>query len=481
MPNQPRLCAALSLALAPPLALAQPGVTLLLSRAHVGGSGNERSGAPAAGGSGVYAFQSLATNLTAGDSNSQQDVFLWTPGQDLPELVSRASAQGNGPASNPAVSLDGSIVAFDSLAGNLTPDDFNGLRDVFVRDRAGGSTQLISISISGRPGAAESVRPSISADGRFVVFESDAPDLVPGDTNGARDVFVRDRALNQTRRVSVSSLGAQGNGPSQRARISADGLFVTFDSTATNLVPSDTNARRDVFLHDLFSGQTVLVSANDADGQGDGDSFGPAPLSADGRFIAFQSFASNLVLGDTNGTPDVFVRDAALRTTELASRSTQGIPGRFTSANPSLSADGRFVAFSSIADNLVAGDTNQAEDVFVRDRLLARTRRASVTSAGTQAGGASTLPALSSDGRFVAFQSRAANFVTNDLNGLDDVFVHELPCPADLNLDGRVNDADVATLVDFFEDENPALDLSLPEGLDLLDFFAFFNAFDAGC
>jgi Tol biopolymer transport system component len=217
------------------------------------------------------------------------------------------------------------------------PGDTNGAnRDIFVRDRQSGQTELVSVSSAGVQGNYGSSNPTISADGRFVAFESSASNLVPGDTNGANgDIFVHDRETGQTERVSVSSAGAQGNYGSVDPTISADGRFVAFRSEANNLVPGDTNDRPDVFVRDRQTGETERVSVSSAGTQGNGHSVHPT-ISADGRFVAFESSASNLVPGDTNGANgDIFVALNVLRSIPLPPNATPQ-PNYFTTATPTL-------------------------------------------------------------------------------------------------------------------------------------------------
>src|SRR5207245_298074 len=216
----------------------------------------------------------------------------------------------------------------------------------------------------------------------------------------------------------------EGNGASTGVALSADGRFVAFTSVATNLVAGDANGVSDVFVHDRQAGTTERVSVDSAGSEGNGASTGVA-LSADGRFVAFTSVATNLVAGDTNGAADVFVHDRQTGTTERGSVDSAGSEGNGASTGVALSADGRFVAFTSAATNLVAGDTNGVTDVFVHDRQTGTTERVSVDSAGIEGNGASAGVALSADGRFVAFTSVATNLVAGDTNGAADVFVHD--------------------------------------------------------
>ena len=264
-----------------------------------------------------------------------------------------------------------------------------------------------------------------------MAFESDATNLVPGDTNARRDIFVHDRLTGSTTRVSVSSLGVEGNNTSQSAAISAGGGVVAFNSFATNLVPADANGGRpDVFLHDMSTGTTELASVSSMGEQGDGSSFSPS-LSADGRFVAFGSLAQNLVGGDTNADVDVFVRDRANGTTERVSLSTAGAEGNGRSELPSISADGTKVAFQSFASTLVQNDTNGVEDVFLNDRTTGETVRVSVRTRspfapGEDGNGPSLGPAISADGRIVTFNSVADNLVARDNNGWGDVLAHDV-------------------------------------------------------
>jgi Tol biopolymer transport system component len=241
--------------------------------------------------------------------------------------------------------------------------------------------------------------------------------LVAGDNHGIPDVFVHDRQTGATERVSLDSTGTQANGWSTYSAISADGRSVAFRSSASNLVVDDTNDLDDIFVHDRQTGATERVSVDSTGAQANDYSLVPA-ISADGRYVAFASFASNLVAGDNNGILDVFVNDRQTGATERVSVDSTGAQANGWSDYTAISADGRYVAFGSIANNLVAGDTNGPIDIFVHDRQTRATERVSVDSTGAQANDYSVDPAISADGRSVAFGSIASNLVAGDTNRL---------------------------------------------------------------
>lgn len=330
----------------------------------------------------------------------------------LVELASQSSTgmPGNGVSVNPAVSADGNYVAFDSQANNLIPNDFNSTTDVFVRDRMTGITTCVSVSSNGTLANGYSYAPSISADGRLIAFSSQASSLVAGDTNNDWDVFVHDRLTGQTNRVSLASDGAEGNNSSVSATIAAEGHFLTFESDASNLVPGDSNQRRDVFVRALDGAATSRVSVATDGSQGNGYSGRPA-ISADGTKVAFESDADNLSNDpDINHFRDIFVHDLLTGVTQHVSVDSSGVQANGESGRPAISADGRYVAFESSASNLLgAADTNGATDIFVYDLTTGVIVRVSVTSQGGEAWGLSGGAAISTNGRYVSFWSHAPN------------------------------------------------------------------------
>jgi Tol biopolymer transport system component len=386
-----------------------------------GNLGNRDSLFPSISADGRFvAFYSQASNLVPGDTNNTSDIFVRDLLTNTTTRVSVDSAgnQGNSFSLGASISADGRFVAFYSEASNLVPGDTNSSRDIFVRDRLTNTTTRVSVDSAGNQGNGDSSSPSLSDDGRFVAFPSDASNLVPEDTNGYRDIFVRDTLTNTTTKVSVDSAGNQGNFFSFTPSISADGRFVAFESLASNIVPGDTNNTGDIFVRDTLTNTTTNVSVDSAGNQANSNSRSPS-ISADGRFVAFYSDASNLVPEDTNGYRDIFVRDTLTNTTTKVSVDSAGNQGNFFSFTPSISADGRFVAFSSSAFNIVPD--SYAKDIFVRDTLTNTTTKVSVDSAGNPGEGDN--PSISADGRFVAFDSSSSNIVPGDTNNTRDIFV----------------------------------------------------------
>ena len=386
------------------------------------------------------AFTSAADNLVANDSNGHDDIFVHDRQTGLTELVSVSSseAQADYHSSHPAISADGRYITFASYAANLVANDNNSRLDIFVRDRQAGLTERVSVANNGAESNGDSghweYTSSISADGRYIAFKSISSNLVANDFNGEEDIFVRDRQSHTTLLVSVDDYGLQGNCRSGNAAISAGGRFVAFESCADNLVLNDGNQKFDIFIHDLQTATTELVSLASSGVQANDDSYRP-DLTSDGRFIVFESTASNLAAGDGNGVVDVFLHDRQAGNTELISKSTGGVQANSYAFDPSISDDARYIAYESAATNLVANDTNGSDDIFLRDRLSSATSRLSVSSSGVQGNDYSMDPSISSDGRCVAFQSDASNLVASDNNGYLDIFLRDLGASTPVNFD----------------------------------------------
>jgi tricorn protease-like protein len=370
-------------------------------------------------------YISYASNLVSGDTNDTSDVFVFDRKMGTTERISVASdgTEGNGFSFNPVISANGRYVAYESNASNLVSGDTYGSADIFVYDRKTGTTERISVPRdSTEENGVSNIAPEISANGRYVTYWSDASNLVPGDTNGTTDVFVFDRKMGTTERVSVASDGTEGNNESSAPAISANGRYVTFASWASNLVSDDSNGFVDIFVFDQKTGTTERISVASDGTEGNNFSVEPA-ISANGRYVTYYSGASNLVPGDTNDANDIFVFDRKTGTTERVSVASDGSEANDHSFSPQISANGRYVTYNSDASNLVPGDTNGTTDIFVFDRKTGTTERISVASDGTEGNGFSFEPAISANGHYITYNSDASNLVPGDTNGTADIFV----------------------------------------------------------
>ncbi|MEA3040379.1 MAG: hypothetical protein QOE79_2892 [Sphingomonadales bacterium] len=427
------ICAALVVGGPPTTSQAATGPTT--TRVSITSAEQERfkdSYAPQISKSGRWvAFESRA-KLVPNDTNGFPDIYLRDRRTGKTSLVSVATDGGPsvGSSVNPSMTPDGRYIAFETFADDVAPGDHNGNEDIVVRDMVTGTTELVSLTSdeSQTVGFNQgSTTPSISEDGRYVAFLSVATDFAPGDSADTADFFVRDRQAGTTDIVSLTSTGgfSQGGDTFGPASISADGRYVAFYSRATNLVPHDTNDTTDVFVRDRLLKTTVRASVGPGGVQANGGSGQPA-LSANGKFLAFQSGATNLLDSPADSSlSDIYVRDLAAGTNELASATTTGT-GAGSCAFPAMSHSGRFVVFESSASTLVPSDTNLGSDVFVRDVVSDTTRRVSVSTGGAEGNGSSggrSVSAISSNGQHVAFDSGASNLVPNDKNGVLDVFV----------------------------------------------------------
>ena len=373
-------------------------------------------------------YSSNASNLVSSDTNNQTDIFLTEIGTNITRRVNVSSngdqAVGGGSYS-PVVSGNGRYVAFESLATNLVSGDTNANFDIFVRDTVLNTTERVSVGVGGAQSNGSSEYPVITRDGRSVAFESGASNLVSGDANTSFDVFLYDRLLKKTTRVSVSSGGTQGTADSYNSAISPDGRWVAFASDTSNLVANDTNSATDVFLRDTVAGTTVRISVASNGAQGDNNSGGSGIFVSDnGQFVAFDSEATTLISGDINAVQDVFVRDLGAGTTSLVSVSSNGADIDNTVYANAISGDGRYVLFSSRASNLVSGDNNGVDDCFLRDRQTNTTLRVSLGTNAVQGNDASSYCDMTPDANAVAFVSYAGNLLGGqDTLDFSDVFV----------------------------------------------------------
>jgi Tol biopolymer transport system component len=412
------------------------------------GEANDASHNPVASRDGRWvAFSSNASNLVKGDINRKPDVFVrdTKTGRTTRVSVSSKGMQANDISYNPVISDDGRYVAFDSFANNLVPGDLNRKGDVFVHDRVTGRTQRISNGVGGKESNGQSGFATMSGDGRFVAYESVAGNLVPNQQAPVSHLYLWDRRTGKTELISRTPSGAPANGSSGDASLSRDGRFVAFSSSSNNLVPGDTNQRDDVFVLDRKDGAVKRVSMNVIGFESNGGSGMPS-ISDDGTVVAFESLSSNLLsrdvrmldhlglltggqnphtAGDTNGASDIYVADLRAGTLTMASVSGTGEQGTRNSYGPSISADGTRVAFTSYAPNLAAQAPDRGHtEVFVRDLKNGTTRMVSVDDADNAADEASSGAVISADGNAVVFSSGAGNLVRDDRNHESDIFIH---------------------------------------------------------
>jgi Tol biopolymer transport system component len=403
-----------------------PPPTILVSVNPAGVAGNNASVAPSISGDGNrIAFQSFADDLVAGDGNGLSDIFVRDVQNGTTERVSvdRFGHDANAGGFGPSISANGRYVAFQSDASDLVFGDGNGVNDVFVRDLRTDRTERISAGVKANDPTRRVDGASISGDGRLVAFQ-----VSVGSPVFFTEVYVRDRVAHTTFEVSVSKTGGQADGSSGQPRISRNGDYVAFISSASNLVAAETNGSGDVFRRNLAAHHTVLVSRDRFGGPADEQAYGGAPaISADGRYVVFHDQASDLVANDTNGEPDVFRRDLEARKTVRVSvtsdeEQVSGF-GSFHTVGMGISDGGRYVAFSSDFSFLTDNDRNGQPDVFLRDVAAGTTTLVSVGLDGQSPNGYSTQPSITGNGCFVAFSSFADGITANDTNNLvDDIF-----------------------------------------------------------
>jgi Tol biopolymer transport system component len=353
-------------------------------------------------------------------------------------LVSEPLPEGavDGPSGEPSVSRSGLVVAFTSLATTLTPDDTNGTADVFVR-RGAEPVQLVSVAADGGVANAPSSQPDVSGDGRFVAFTSLASNLVAGDTNGQADVFLRDLLTGTTRRVSVAGDAGESDGRSSAPAVTDGGTAVAFESAADDLVSGDENGVADVFVHVMASGATERVSRSSSGTEQDRAISPPyrsvPDISADGRYVVFDTEARSLYALDTYRLTDVYLRDRRRRTTTLVSASSVNVQGDNDSVTPRITPNGRFVTFQSFAKNLVADD-GPGPDLYLRDLRGGTTTLVDAPLNGTrrrpEPGGAPLQPAtISDDGRTALFRSAAPGVTPGAPGGAAQLYVRRLQAP----------------------------------------------------
>ncbi len=415
-------------ALPAPAPVDNPGFNERVSVSSTGAQGNDSSG----NGLGrqlqvsedgrFVVFTSFASNLVPGDTNGEKDVFVrdTLAATTIRASVGHQGQQGNGRCDSVGISADGRFVVFMSESSNLDPLDFNGQRDIFLYDHQAGTSELVSRSFSADSAAGSSESPSITADGSQVCFWSSGTNIVFGDTNGVGDIFVWNRSTGISQRISIDPSGGQNSAPSRSPHIARQGRYVTFEGPDGDLVFVDSNGGDDVFVKDMLTG---AVERAQRAIQLDGNSRRPQ-ISGDGRYIVFESTSTIAVNGDSNGLQDVFLWDAFAGDLTRVSESTAGAQANGISFDPRISADGQWIAYESTASNLIVGDTNGLTDVFVTNRIFGATTRASLNGSGFQVASPTFGPELSGNGRFVGFLGTAA-YAPGDTNQEFDVYLRD--------------------------------------------------------
>ncbi len=407
-------------------------LTQLLSMAPDGTPADADSSNAVVSADGRYVvFESAASNLVENDTNNATDLFLYDREQATLQRVSVDSAgnQANGNSLNPAISADGQFLVWHSNASNLVSGDSNNTNDVFLKNLSSGSVQLVSVGIGGAAANNSSTNASVSANGNLVVFQSDADNLVANDNNGGTDIFLKNLGSGATFRVSVDSAGNAGSGrnsASGNPMISGNGEYVVFDTFA-GLVPEDTNGASDVYSHELSTGSTIRISTP-LDGENSNGGSRKPSISADGNLVAFESNASNLTEADSNDASDAFVFNRLTGSISRVSEASDGDAGNASSTDVVISGSGAVLVFASFADNLINDDENQLQDVYLKDLSTGSITRLSTGLSTAGADGASFGPAIAADGSVAVFSSLAANLDSGVADNLAvDVFLRVIP------------------------------------------------------
>lgn len=408
---------------------AQVGNITLASTSDTGAKANSGSVEASLSADGTkVAFGSFATNLDPADTDGVEDIYVkdLMSGEVILASTSDNGVKGNGSSFFTSLSADGTDVAFVSASTNLDPADGSSDLDVYVKDLITGELVLASTSDRGRrKGNNSSLAPALSADGTEVAFFSFATNLERADDDAFPDVYVKDLITRNLILASTSDTGEKGDGDSSYPSLSADGTKVAFTSVATNLDPADTDAVDDIYVKDLRTGEVTLASTSDIGIKGNSQSIFAA-LSADGATVAFQSRATNLDPADKTPKWDVYVKDLVSSDLILASTTSTGAKGRGDSEFPSLSADGSKVAFQALARGLDPADTDAVHDIYVKDLITGSLILGSTSDAGVKGNGASLEPSLWGDGTAVAFHSFATNLDPADTDLFQDVYVKEV-------------------------------------------------------
>ncbi len=441
--------------------------TIRISEASNGTGGNDWSGYPAISSDGrTIVFYSTASNLVNGDTNGAADVFAYSVPTGAMSRVSVNSDgdQATGPSSFPSVSSDGTRILFISSAANLDPRPVGAFGDLYLHETTTRTTTRLTAGWDGNPINGEIRDPEISDDGNTVVFATDASNIVTGDYNGYRDVFVMDisdPATPSTTRISTAHTGGDTNEHSYQPAASGDGSTILFTSYATNIVPDDTNTALDVFAYDRATEVTTRISLTSAGGQANAHSDQP-DISSDGNTIVFHSRATNMTADDGWWDYDVYLLDVLTGDLSLISTALDGSPGNEVSRNPRISADGATIVYESDATDLVDADTNGLTDVFAFEIASGTTVRVSVATDGSQVDDETWYYAdVSGDGSRVVYPSPATTLIAVDGNAEADVFYTEIlnrsPVVADATLE-VAEDTAIGGLVGFVPAVDPDKD-----------------------
>lgn len=392
--------------------------------------GNLDSESPVLSGDGTKAvFTSHSNNLVENDSTPNEiDLYLkdLKTGQITLVNQTQAGKQVIGWLSAATISDDGTTVAFSSYTDDLPPTNNDGFYDLYVKDLRTGAVTLVSRAQDGGDANGSSFSAALSADGTKIAFLSQASNLVTGDTNGWGDIFVKDLTTGKTTLVSQAVDGSPGNGPSSNPAISGDGTKIVFSSSADDLVPGDGNGGEDIFVRDLNTGKTILASRA-ADGRQASGGVGIPSISDGGTKVVFSSNDDDLAPDDGNGTDDVFLKDLVTGKMTLISRDQDGKPGNGQSILPTISGNGTRIAFTSVAALVPKDGPASAYDIYVKDLTTGAMILASETGDGVQSNGSSFAGVISADGSHVGFQSFADNLSSDDANGgSTDIFVATL-------------------------------------------------------
>jgi hypothetical protein len=434
---------------------AAPQNVRLASRNSYGEAGNDESRNPTISANGkVIFFTCDATNLIINDSNQVEDVYTaaWPFSYCERQSVTWNGGETLQPSYNATgISADGRYVVFISQADDIVQNDNNGYADTFIRDRWRGTTALASVNEEGDQANLSSRFAALSLDGQYVIFSTASSNLVDDDRNQTHDVFVKNMRNGEVSLVSIASDGTQGNDRSGEAphQASAQASVIAFESKASNLVSNDTNKRIDVFVHDRETATTSRVSVGPRNEQARLQS-SLGGMSADGRFVTFTTAAYSFEDGfDENSY--VFLRDLHKNTTTLVSLNNKGERPNRGAGRSSLSATGRFMAFPSSSTNLDDRCTDGTAQIYVLDRQTGKSALVSCDDQGNAGDDHSAAPRISASGRFIAFHSRASNFADVETHGVYQVYIADMGCDwflrGDSNNDGEITSDDIDAFV----------------------------------